>query len=112
MSLASPQQVMARLDDLESEMATAQNELEDAAMTYFKLKHEWNRRMAIALRKAEGANAGVRESNALIEVTTDDVFYMNFVAAEATYEALKLSQRSRADRASIGQSILRAQGRA
>lgn len=110
MSLASPQEVMARLSTIEEQMATNQNALERAAMDYFSYKREIDVERSKALLTVEGTVAE-REAKATQIVAASDL-WQAFVRAEAAYESLRAAQRSLADRASIGQSILRAQGRA
>lgn len=102
---------MERLAEIEALMATNQNELEKAAMTYFSCKREVDVEQAKAINRQEGGTVDSRKAQALIELSAGDL-WQRFVPAEAAYETLKLAQKSLADRASIGQSILRAQGRA
>ena len=108
MTLASPQEVMQRLDEIEAQMATNQNALEAAAMTFYSCKREVDVERAKATLRQKGGTVAEREAQALLEVSSGDL-WQKFVPAEAAYESLKLAQRSLADRASIGQSILRAQ---
>ncbi len=89
-------------------MAVNQNDLEAAALAYFGLKRERDIARAKALREQSGGSADSRAAAALLAIENTEM-YRKFVEAEANYESLKLAQRSLADRASIGQSILRAQ---
>lgn len=105
--MRSPQEVMQRLEEIEAQQATNQNDLESAAMNYYQYKRETDVERAKAFLTAEGS-VQAREAQALVAVSNSDL-WRNFVSAEAAYESLKLAQRSLSDRGSIGQSLLRAQ---
>lgn len=98
---------MQRLEEIEEQLATNQNSLESAAMDYHSYKREVDVARAKAFLNAEGS-VQAREAQALVAVSHGDL-WRNFVSAEAAYESLKLAQRSLSDRASVGQSLLRAQ---
>lgn len=108
--MRTPQEVMARLEEVEEQMATNQNALETAAMDYSAYKREVDVAKAKTFQTAEGSVQS-REAQALIAVSASDLWQV-FVSAEAAYESLKLAQRSLSDRGSIGQSLLRAQAAA
>lgn len=110
MSLSTPQEVIARLTDIEDHLATNQNALESAAFSYFSLKRERDIARAKALLAQQGGTVAEREAKALIEVASGDI-WEQFVSAEAAYEGLRLAQKSLSDRAMIGMSILRSQSR-
>lgn len=106
---------MERLEEIEEQLAENQNALEDAASAYFAAKR-WRdvKRATILLSKAGGTIAE-REAETLVQLANSEEtkeLYAGFVAAESSYESLKLAQRSLEARASIGQSILRAQNAA
>lgn len=97
---------MTRLSEIESQMAENQNALEAAAFDYFGLKRERDLARAKSLLRQDGGTVAEREARATVEVSSGDI-WNRFVAAEASYESLKAAQKSLADRASIGQTLLR-----
>lgn len=104
MSLASPQEVQQRLELIEAQMAEKQNAYESAALGWFRKKRDRDHARAVAFLKAEGS---VAERNAHADVEASLIGREE----EALFEALKASMRSLEGRASVGQSILRAQVR-
>lgn len=106
MSLATPQEVMQRLDEIEGQMAENQNELEDAARDYFTLRRERDvQRAKLLATTPKTGTVDDRKAQVLLQMENTDL-WRAFVAAEGNYESLKLAQFSLRDRASIGQSIL------
>jgi len=105
MSLSTPAQVMARLEEIENDLANRQNVLESAACQWFVAKREREHKRAVEFLKAEGS---VAERNAIADRSTA----REGAQQEAEYEALKAVVRTLDTRASIGMSLLRAQGRA
>ena len=104
MSLSDPAIVMKTLEEIEIDLATRQNELEEAAFVWFKAKREREKEHATRFLAAEGT---VAERTAIATRETA----MIGASDEASYEALKAVCRVLETRASIGQSILRAQSR-
>jgi hypothetical protein len=100
----APHTVMGRLVEIENDLAQRQNALEDAARKWFVLKRDRERDYAIEFMRAEGP-VDARKSAAL-KVTS----HIGAVE-EAEWEALRAVVRVLETRASIGQSILRSQGR-
>jgi hypothetical protein len=108
----NPAVAIGRLADIENDLAQRQNEYERAAEDVARAKRDYDLRLARALVVAEGSNAAVREANALIAVAAaDDGIYTRLTDAEARYAALKVVVSTLSERASIGQSILKAQSR-
>ena len=105
MSLSSPEQVMARLSEIENDLALRQNALEAAAMSWFIAKRDKEKARAVAFLAAEGS---VAERSALADQQTAT----DGKQEEALYESLRAVVRTLEARASIGQSLLKAQGRA
>ncbi len=105
MSLSTPQQVLERLQAIEADLGHRQAALESAAFGWYRAKRDKEHKRALAFIAAEGS---VAERQARADVETA----LMGVAEEAEYEALKAVTRTLETRASIGQSILRAQGRA
>lgn len=102
---------MERLAEIENDLATRQNDYEQAASDRARAVRNWDKRIAIHQRTATGANAEVRKAVALCVAIEQDDLYAELTDAEARYDALKVVTRTLETRASIGQSILRAQGR-
>ncbi len=96
---------MARLEEIENDLANRQNVLESAASQWFVAKRDREHKRAVEFLKAEGS---VAERNAI----ADRVTAREGAQQEAEYEALKAVVRTLDTRASIGMSLLRAQGRA
>ena len=102
--LTAPSLVIARLQEIEQDLAVRQNALEAAASSWYRLKRDQERLYAVEFMKAQGTvaerTARAKELTALIGRQE-----------EAEYEALKAVCRVLETRASIGQSILRVQSR-
>ena len=105
MTLSTPQAVEARLEEIETDLATRQNDYETAALEWFRAKREREKRHAEEFLRADGsvAERAAKADKATAEIGVD---------AEASYEATRAVVRTLETRASIGQSILRAQSRA
>lgn len=108
----NPHAVMARLAEIEEQLAENQNGLEGAAHDYFSLKRWRDLKRAKILLSKSGGTIAEREAETLVqlsesEATKDD--YARFIVAEAMFESMKLAHKSLDARASIGQSILKAQ---
>lgn len=112
MSLSTPQQVQARLDVLDVEVAERQNDYEKSAGDKARFTRQWDKRYAIAMLKSKGPNAEVRKAAALVMAAEQDDLYDKLMEAEAMYAACYAALKSRDTRVGIGQSILKAQGRA
>lgn len=104
-TLDNPGAVIHRLEQIEHDLALRQGAFEAAALGWFRAKRDRERQRALAFIAAQGT---VAERNAVADRDTA----MLGAAEEAEYEALKAVVRTLETRASIGQSILRAQGRA
>lgn len=103
-TLSHPGAVLARLEEIENDLALRQGALESAALGWYRVKREKEKLRAEAFMKAVGT---VAERNAEADLSTA----MVGVVEEAEYEALKAVVRTLETRASIGQSILRSQAR-
>lgn len=102
--LTTPAAVMERLSAIENDLAQRQNLYEAAAMNWYRAKRDREHKRAIAFIRADGT---VAERNA--QADTETSLYGK--EDEALYEGLKAVIRTLEARASIGQSLLRAQGR-
>lgn len=105
MSLSTPQQVQARLEQIEQDLSVRQNVFEAAALSWYRVKREKEKRWAQAYLTASGP---VHERKAHADLAVATVGVME----EAEYEAVKAVVRTLEARATIGQSLLRSQGRA
>lgn len=102
--LSAPQLVMARLEAIEADLADRQNALESAARNWVRAKRDREHARAVAFLSADGT---VAERSAHADTLTA----LDGRDAEAEWEALRAVVRVLDTRASIGQSILKAQGR-
>jgi hypothetical protein len=103
-SLSTPQEVQARLEGLDEDLASRQNTLESAAFSWYRAKRDREKQWAQAYIGAAGP-AHVRKAEADLAVATVGVL------EEAEYEAVKAVVRVIETRVGIGQSLLKAQGR-
>jgi len=103
-TLSTPQAVQSRLEAIENDLAVRQNAIESAALAWFRAKRDRERQWATAYISADGP-AHVRRAEADLAVATLGVL------EEAEYESLKAVVRVLETRATIGQSLLRSQGR-
>ena len=104
MSFDAPAPVIARLEEIDGKLAEMQNLYEQAAFKWFQVRRTKEKQHAEEYLKASGT---VNERAAHADLKTAVVG----VKEEATYEMLKAGVKVLEARASIGQSILRAQGR-
>lgn len=103
-TLSHPGAVVARLEEIDADLALRQNTLEDAARKWFIAKRDKEKARAVAFLSAQGT---VAERSA----KADEQTALDGKNEEAEWEAVKAVVRVLEARASIGQSILRAQGR-
>jgi hypothetical protein len=104
-SLSTPQQVQARLEEIEGDLALRQNLLEAVALKWFRAKRDRERDWARAYISADGP-AHVRKAEADLAVATVGV------QEEAEWEAMRAVVRTLETRATIGMALLKVQGRA
>lgn len=109
----TPGAVLNRLDEIEKDLAERQPEYETAAEDRARFTRDWDRRLAWHMKKAGGANSEARKANGFVAAIEQDngELYEALKDAEARFEALRVVMRTLETRATIGQSILRAQGR-
>jgi hypothetical protein len=103
-TLSTPQEVQARLEAIEADLAIRQNTFEAAAFAWFRAKRDREQRWARAYIEATGP-AHERKAKADLAVATVGAL------EEAEFEAVKAVVRTLETRATIGQSLLRSQGR-
>jgi hypothetical protein len=107
-----PGRLQARLIEIEEDLASRVNEYEAAAGDRARLIREWEKNFAVARVKAKGTDADARKAAALVAAADANDVYTRLQEAEGQYEAAKVAVNVLTTRASIGQSILRSQGRA
>lgn len=100
--LGQPAAVLERLAEIEHDLALRQDVLEQAAMRWYVAKRDREKSRAEVFVRSEGS---VAQRNALADIATAQ----HGQQEEAEYEALKAVVRVLETRASIGQSILKAQ---
>lgn len=105
MTLSSPAEVQERLETIEGELGLRLNALEKAAFDWYRVKPQRERLWADKYIMTDGP-AHVRKVVADGAVAKDD-----WAELEGRYELLKAVVRGLEAKASIGQSILRAQSR-
>jgi hypothetical protein len=101
----TPAEVMARLGEIEADLAIRQNALESAAMNWFAAKRDREKARAIVFLGTQGT---VAERSA----KADEQTALDAKNEEAEWEALKAVVRTLETRANIGMALLKAQGRA
>lgn len=113
MSHSAPAQVIHRLEQIDTDLAEKMNEYEDAADQRARAVRDWEHRFAICMKVAQGTNEASRKAHAFVAAVEQDngKLFGELKDAEARYDALKAVTRVLETRATIGQSILRAQGR-
>ena len=107
----TPAQLIERLEAIEQDMGDRQNEYEIAAEDRVRRVRDWDKRLAIHQKVAKGPNKETRMANALAAAIDADDLYERLTDAEARFDALRVVMRTLETRATIGQSLLRAQGR-
>ena len=110
----APQTVQGRLEQIEQDLAERQNDYEKAAKDRARYIRDWEKRLLIAQKTAHGPNAEVRKATAFVAAieVDDGELYQNLTDAESEYDAIRVAVKVMEDRATIGQSILKSQGRA
>lgn len=103
--LDTPALVMARLEEIERDLAVRGNQFEEAARDYVRLKRDKEHARATAFLKATGT---VAERQAKADVATVTIG----VEAEGRFEGLKGVIRVLDTRAAVLMSILKGHGRA
>ena len=104
MTLATPQEVHARLEQIDRDLSVLQNELENAALDWFKAKRDREKHWASEFIAAQGT-VGERKAKADLMVS-DDSFQ-----AEAVYESKRAVLKVLETRSNVGMAILKSQAR-
>lgn len=103
-TLDNPAAVVARLEEIERDLAVRQNALESAGMAWFRRKRDREHAFAVAFLSAEGT---VAERKAIADRETSLIGKDE----EAEWEALSRVVRVLETRANIGMALLKSQGR-
>jgi hypothetical protein len=104
MNLSSPQQVEERLNEIDRDLAILQNAIEQAAWEWFQGKRDREKARAEAFLASDGP---VAEREAIAIRDTVQLYREE----EASWEAKKSKLKVLEARLSVGQSILKSQGR-
>jgi hypothetical protein len=104
-TLSNPVAVRDRLEEIERDLAMLQNDLEEAAFSWFRSKRDKEKERARVFMQSEGS---VEARKAQADLATAHLGADD----EARYEALRSVARVLDTRAAIGMAILKSQGRA
>ena len=104
MSLSSPAQVMLRLEEIESELAERQNQLEDAALEWYRSKRDRELAENVAFASTVGTSMERK-------FAADAAGAVDGCDEEAAWEAKRAGVRVLETRANIGMAILKSHGR-
>lgn len=107
-----PAAIMARLDEIERDLGSRQNDLEKAAGDRARLIRDWEKRLAISSAVAQGRDAKAREKAALVLAAEQDDLYDRLTEAEGAFAALQAVVRVMDTRSTIGMALLKSHGRA
>jgi hypothetical protein len=107
MMLGDPQAVMARLAEIENDLAIKLNDYEDVAGRWFLVQRDIKKAWATSFLESEATT--VAERRAVADLAAAEV---EGAKLESEYVALKAAIEGLGTRANIGMSILKAQGRA
>ena len=102
--MMNPAELVARLEEIERDLETRGNLLEEAAQQWYVSKRHKEKARAVAFLSASGTVAE-RQATADQQTATDGV------QEEALYESLKAVVRTLEARASIAQTLCRVNGR-
>jgi hypothetical protein len=99
-----PATIMRRLDEIEVDLAVAQNELEGIALAWFRAKREREVAEAMEFTRAEGPVEARRMQARRIAASIG-------VEQEARWEAKRAVVRVLESRANVGMALLKSMGR-
>lgn len=104
MSLSHPAAVTARLAEIDADLANLQNEVEDAALAWFRKKRDREFAKQMAYAEAEGTTIERK-------LAADAAGAPVGCEEEATWESKRAVLRVLETRANIGMALLKSQGR-
>ena len=102
-------EIVTRLEGIEEALAHLDVETEHPAAAYYKAKGAWEFAWSKCYLTQEGTVADRTAHTIIALYESGD--YTAYVTAKGAWEAHKAKMRTLADRASIGQSLLKAQTR-
>lgn len=103
-----PAAILARLGEIEADLASRQNEFAEAARKKHHLIREVEYEEAKEYQRAKLEGAGPMDAKQFAKAQVgESQIYKDLTAAEAAYEAGKAAVNVLSTRASIGQTLLR-----
>jgi hypothetical protein len=102
--LSTPQAVQSRLEDIDRALALLQNEIEQAAMEWFREKRDRDKKEAQAFLTAKGTDTARRM------IARDEAATVG-AEEEGRWEGLKALLKTLESRSVVGTASLKAQGR-
>lgn len=106
MSLA-PHQIIERLEQIESDLSDRQAKGEESAENFYRAKRDYELAYAKAFVDATGSPTEKKQK--AFKALERHTAYFALLESEGAYEGWKAATRTLETRASIGQSLLRAQ---
>lgn len=106
MTLA-PAQIITRLEEIERDCADRQQKGEQSAESFHRAKRDFE--LAFALKYMQAKGSPTERKQAAQEAMERDPAWFALLESEGAYEGWKAAMRTLELRASIGQSLLRAQ---
>lgn len=106
--MIAPAQILQRLEQIDRDLATRQNDLERTAEEWMRAKRDREKQRAEAFLAAKASGVTVAEAEAIADRDT----CLIGLESEARYEALKRVIAVLETRASIGQTLARTNARA
>jgi hypothetical protein len=101
------EQIIGRLEEIERDVSSRQTKGEEAAAEFFKAKRDHE--LAFALKFMDATGTVTERKLKATQALEKDPAYLALLEAEGKYEGWRAIMRALEARASIGQSLLRAQ---
>jgi hypothetical protein len=103
----TPGQIVERLEQIEADLAVRQSKGETAAENFYRAKRDYE--LAFAIKFMDATGTATERKQKAIKAMQDDPAHFDLIEHEGAYEGWKAATRTLETRASIGQSLLRAQ---
>jgi hypothetical protein len=103
----TPAQIEQRLEEIEQDLASRQNEYEEVSEQLVRCQRDWERRFAMARIVATGKDADSRKAAAFVAAAEPDDLYERLTDCEARHNALKVVVGVLEKRSVIGMSLLK-----
>ncbi len=110
-TLDSPALGQATLIDLAKDIAERAGPYEQAADKLTRLSRDWEKRLAMHTKRAQGPNAEHRKATAFVAAVEQDDLFERLTDVEARHNALKVATKLLEAQATIRMSVLRSQER-